>query len=185
MALSSSVPAHQKRRSNQKPLTTLKTSGPSRLRRAPPGTSALLRPVRVPFLTAGMNAVRASSCRHPRTGRWLHLSPRGRCRSGTQCFQAPPPSPGNSQGSHRKRLSSARGRRDLSGKFRDPFGDAGSKTGELRPSATPSTGARVVCETAVTWATTVALRAVKLESRILPGATKSGIIRFCYDVATH
>lgn len=24
------------------------------------------------------------------TGRWLHLSPRGRCRSGTQCFQAPP-----------------------------------------------------------------------------------------------
>lgn len=73
----------------------------------------------------------------------------------------------------------------LSGKFRDPFGDAGSKTGELRPSATPPTGARVVCETAVTWATTVALRAVKLESRILPGATKSGIIRFCYDVATH
>lgn len=50
------------------------------------------------------------------------------------------PRPGNRQGSHRKRLSSARGRRDLSGKFRDPFGDAGSKTGELRPSATPPDG---------------------------------------------
>lgn len=71
------------------------------------------------------------------------------------------------------------------GSFMIPLGMQGAKLENSAPAPHPPTRARVVCETAVTWATTVALRAVKLESRILPGATKSGIIRFCYDVATH
>lgn len=71
------------------------------------------------------------------------------------------------------------------GSFVIPLGMQGAKLENSAPAPHPPTRARVVCETAVTWATTVALRAVKLESRILPGATKSGIIRFCYDVATH